>query len=148
MKIPESFFVIINPMMKFLLNSPLHALMSNSVLVLYFKGATSGKQFSTPLRYHKDRELLRCFSSGETKWWRNFRDPVEAQIQLRGSRLSFEGKLLTDNPIEIKQLLVSYLTEHPADAAYHNVRRTNGLLDNSDLDVAAVNCKIVEFRAI
>ena len=145
MKIPESFFVFINPMMKLLLNSPLHAIMSHSVLVLYFTGRKSGRRFSTPLRFHREGETIRCFSSGETQWWRNFREPTTANIQMQGQRLEYQGMLLEHDPERVRSLLVSYLTEFPADSVYHDVKRVRGILDEDDLNKASTHCRIVEF---
>ncbi|MCY4656780.1 MAG: nitroreductase/quinone reductase family protein [Gammaproteobacteria bacterium] len=145
MKIPEFLFPLINPMMKLLLNSPLHPLMSHSVLVLYFKGRKSGRKYSTPLRYHRDDDVVRCFTSGETNWWRNFHDSSPASIQIRGERQNIVGKLV-DAGTEVKRdILLNYLLAFPADAVYHNVRRQKGILVEEDLDAAAAHCRIVEF---
>lgn len=146
MKIPEFFFAFINPMMKLLLNSPFHAIMSHSVLVLYFTGRKSGRRFSTPLRFHSEGETIRCFSSGETQWWRNFREPTTANIQMQGERLEYQGTLLQHDPERVRSLLVNYLTEFPADAVYHDVKRVRGRLDEEDLNKASTHCRIVEFN--
>ena len=148
MKVPEPLFIIINPMMKLLLNSPLHALMSHSVLVLYFTGTKSGRKLSTPLRYHKDGETIRCFTSGSTLWWRNFHEPAKVFLQLRGSRLSYTGQLVTADAEHKQQLLVNYLSEYPADAAYHDVSQQAGQLNPEDLKRAVGESQIVEFSPL
>ena len=132
--------------MKGLLNSPFHFLFSKSVLVLYFKGHKTNKQYSTPLRYAKQGEVIRCFSSNETKWPLNFREPTEVSLQLRGKRDTFVAHLLGADPSARRSILVAYFDEFPQDAAYHDVRRKQGKLNDEDLTKAVTHSRIVEFR--
>ena len=91
---------------------------------------------------------MRCFSSEETQWWRNFREANEAHIHLAGKREQCVGKLVDTSSEKRRDMLVNYLMEFPQDAAYHNVRRSHGVLNEDDLDKSAVNCKIVDFSSI
>ena len=57
--------------MRLLLRSPLHFLMSRSLLLITYEGRKSGRRYTTPLRYTREGEVIRCFTSGTTQWWRN-----------------------------------------------------------------------------
>jgi hypothetical protein len=68
MKLPEPLFIIINSAMRILLNSPLHGLMSKSLMLITFTGRTSGKFFTTPVRYFSVNGTIKCFTSSENQW--------------------------------------------------------------------------------
>ena len=51
MKLPEPFFLIINPIMRTLLRSPLHGLLSDSLMLITYTGRRSQRKFTTPVRY-------------------------------------------------------------------------------------------------
>ena len=55
-RIPEALFPALNPLMRILLNSPLHRLMSGSVMIIYFTGRKTGKRRATPVRYLKESD--------------------------------------------------------------------------------------------
>ena len=54
MRIPEPFFPLINRAMRVLLDSPLHGLMSNSILTIRFTGRRTGRVWSLPVRYVRE----------------------------------------------------------------------------------------------
>ena len=64
---------------------------------------------------------------------------------MQGERLEYQGALLRHDPEKVRNLLVNYLTEFPADAVYHDVKRVRGRLDEEDLNKASTHCRIVEF---
>ena len=84
MKLPEFLFVIINPMMRLLLCSPLHGMLSDSLMLITFRGRNSGREFTTPVRYIENDGVVRCFTSSENQWWRNLRGGSEVVLRVRG----------------------------------------------------------------
>ena len=89
MRIPEPFFPVLNRVMRLLLNSPLHGLMSGSVMVVYFTGRKTGRQRSTPVRYlHEGDTRVVCLTGRETGWWPNFLEPRDVELQLAGQRVA------------------------------------------------------------
>ena len=147
MKIPEPLFAIINPAMRLLLSSPLHALMSGSLLLLTFTGRRSGRRYTTPLRYVRDGDVIRCFTSRDTKWWKNLEGGQAVQLRVRGEQQSFLAKVVSDDPAATRAHLARYLEAFPQDADYHGV----GLDANrnpiaEDLDRACSESVVVEMR--
>ena len=147
MKIPEPLFKIINPIIGLLLRSPAHFLMSGSLLLITFTGVRTGRSYSTPLRYLRDGETIRCFTSKDTRWWRNLRKGARVWLTLQGVGAPYEASIIVDEPDRVRQLLTDYLRQHPGDAAYHDVAASkNGDLSEHDLDRAASQAVIMEAR--
>ena len=77
-----------NRLMVWLLRSPLHGLVSASVLALQIVGLRTGRVYNIPVNYVKidgygERRYL-ITSQRDRTWWRNLRERVEIQILLRG----------------------------------------------------------------
>lgn len=70
-KPPKALFKYgVNPLMRLLLRSPLHGRVSQVLLLLTFKGRTSGKTYTTPVGYHRAGEAILVFT--HSPWWKNF----------------------------------------------------------------------------
>lgn len=122
MRIPEPFFPLINRVMKLLLNSPLHGLMSDSIMVVYFTGRKSGCRRSTPVRYLREGDnTVVCLTGRETRWWPNFRDPAAVELQLAGKRVAAQAHARPDDSARKEAVLRRVLERFPADAAYHGI---------------------------
>ncbi len=160
MKVPEPLFVIINPLMRLLLSSPLHFVASGSLLLMRYRGRRSGIWRTTPLRYVEDGDVVRCFSSRNTQWWRNLQGGAQVTLTVRGKRVDCEAAVVTDqarararsceataNAPTRARLLAAYLEQFPQDAAYHEVSLTpNRQPDPESLERAAANSVVVEAR--
>ncbi|MEM1433819.1 MAG: nitroreductase/quinone reductase family protein [Pseudomonadota bacterium] len=123
MKVPEFLFPIANPIMTLLLNSPLHGLMSGSILVLYFTGRRSGRALSTPARYCEADDELVLITNPETRWWPNFLEGAEAEVQLRGKRVKVVAKSTRGPAPQVGARVEQMLEAHPADAVYMDVEK-------------------------
>jgi deazaflavin-dependent oxidoreductase (nitroreductase family) len=144
-KLPEPLFAIINPVMRFLLRSPVHGLLSNSLMLITFTGRKSGKQFTTPVRYIQTDNRVRCFTAAENQWWRNLRSGGRVSLLIKRQSGEYQAQAIFDNPAEIKEQLMSYLALFPQDAAYHDIRiNKDKSLNEQDLEQAARNAIVVE----
>ena len=77
----------LNPVMRRLLRSPLHGLVSRDIAILHFTGRKSGRALNTPLSYVKDGRKVLFLSSQNTGWWKNFRggeSPVGTAVLMEG----------------------------------------------------------------
>jgi hypothetical protein len=145
MKLPEPLFAIINPVMRFLLRSPAHGALSDSLMLITFTGRKSGKQFTTPVRYIQTGDTVRCFTAAESQWWRNMRSGARVSLLIKGQRGDYQAQAIFDNPADIKKQLLSYLGLFPQDAAYHDIRlNKDSSLNEQDLEQAACNAIVVE----
>lgn len=149
MKVPEPLFKVINPLMALLLRSPLHFVVSGSLLLITFVGKRSGRSYTTPLRYVRDGATVRCFSSRSTRWWRNLVDGAEVRLRIRGVDGRYQASVILDDPSRIEELLKAYLAQYPQDAAYHEVKlNKDGAPNAEDLARAVAAAVVVEAVAI
>ena len=145
MKIPEPLFAIVNPAMRLLLRSPLHVLMSGSVMLISFKGRVTGRTYTTPVRYVRDGETIRCHTSRDARWWPNLKHDPTVVLRIAGRDIACSASVIDDDPATIRELLASYLTQYPGDAVYHDVGlRGDRTPVPEDLDRAASHSIIVE----
>ena len=145
MRIPEPLFAIINPAMRLLLRSPLHALVSGNLMLITFKGRVTGRTYTTPVRYIKVGAKIRWFTSRDAKWWPNLKHDPTVMLRIKGRDLACSARVIDDDPATVRELLASYLTRFPGDAVYHDVGLTKDRTPvPEDLDRAASHSLVVE----
>ena len=82
--IPDTAYKIINPVISLLLRSPLHSLVSDSVLLLTFTGSKTGREYTTPVGYWvEDGNLI---VTTQSQWWRNLKGGQPVSVYVRGQR--------------------------------------------------------------
>jgi deazaflavin-dependent oxidoreductase (nitroreductase family) len=105
--------------MKFVLRSPMHGMVSKTVLLITFTGRKSGKTFTTPVDYSQDGDQVYIFT--HANWWKNLRNDASVTLHLRGRDL--QG--IAEPVAEDKQTVAAGLSEHlrkvPSDARYYGV---------------------------
>lgn len=96
---------VANPVLRWLLRSPLHGLASKYLLLLSYRGKKSGKRFTTPVMYERDGETFVVTTFRDpVVWWRNFRNGHPATLWVRGDPVETNGQAVTD-PGEIADWL-------------------------------------------
>ena len=121
-RLPDSLFVIINPMVRLLLRSPLHSLWSHNLMLITFTGRKSGRTYTTPVRYLRTENKIQCFTSSQNKWWRNLRGGAEVNLLLRGKRIACYAQAIIDQPATIRNELSQFLNRFPQDSPYYGIR--------------------------
>jgi len=148
MRIPESLFVIVNVIVRTLLKSPLHFFMSKSVMLIGHKGRKSGTLYSTPVRYVRVGEVIRCFTSHEVQWWRNVAANPDITLLVAGSQSAYTANVLPRDPVHTQALLEAFLAVYPQDCVYHDIDSvSDGNFDSRQLETAANKAVVVEFTA-
>ena len=147
MRLPEPLFLIINPVMRMLLRSPLHFVQSKSVMLITFTGKKSGRVFTTPVRYVRVGDTVRCFTSAENLWWRNLRGGAAVSLRLAGKERPYWAAPIENNPPAVREALTHYLAIFPQDAAYHEIGlNPDRSLVAEDLERATQHAVVVEAR--
>lgn len=114
---------LVNPVIRTLLRSPLHHLVSGNITVLHFTGRKSGRALSTPLSYTRRGNTLWLLSSQNTRWWVNFRGadaPVE--VELAGQRVAGTAHLLEGDSDALREGVDQFLTMLPRDAKVYGIK--------------------------
>jgi deazaflavin-dependent oxidoreductase (nitroreductase family) len=88
-----------NPLMKWLLRSPFHFIVSRMYLLITFTGRKSGVLYTTPVQYSQQGEQLAIITSEGYTWWKNLRGGTEVQVHLRGKSYPAHADISTDPPI-------------------------------------------------
>lgn len=137
-----------NPIVAAILRSPLHAVMSKSVMLLSYRGRRSGRTFTTPISYVRDGEDLLAVASHDHAWWKNLRSGASVRVRLHGRELegtgwAFEGEAGEAGLLCVLQAVPAYrkhwgmeLDEggRPKDpAALARIAKENTLVRLSDL---------------
>lgn len=81
-----------------LLRSPLHRLLSGSLLLISYQGRRSGRRFTIPVMYaEREGTLTILVGHPERKtWWRNLRHGAEVEVRLRGDTLRGQATVTDD----------------------------------------------------
>lgn len=74
--------ILANALATTILRSRWHAMRSDRLLLLTFTGRKSGKEFTTPLRYVQEGEILRM--TVVYPWWKNLVERPTVRVLLRG----------------------------------------------------------------
>ena len=91
---PEKLLRIANPMLRFLLGTPLAGPLRRQLMVMNFKGRKSGRQFSIPVSaHHIDGALYAMANAG---WKHNFSGGADAEILLDGKTTRMHGEMISD----------------------------------------------------
>lgn len=82
--VPDVAYEVINPAVSLLLRSPLHSLVSDSLMLITFTGRRSGEEYTTPVGYWvRDGNVI---VTTHSPWWRNLRGGQPVTLRLRGER--------------------------------------------------------------
>jgi hypothetical protein len=89
---------VVNPVMRGVLRSPAHGLLSSRLALLTVTGRRSGRTFTFPVGYRKDgdRVTIGVASPERKRWWRNLVDAAPVEIWLAGVRRAGTGQVRGD----------------------------------------------------
>ncbi len=73
-----------NPIVRRVLRSPLHGVMSGQVLLITFTGRRSGREYTTPVNYTQHGDSLLLTTQRSRAWWRNLIGGAPVTLWLRG----------------------------------------------------------------
>ncbi len=106
-----------NAMVGGVLRSPLHRVMSRSLMLLTFQGRRTGKEYTIPVAYARygPDELVVVAGRPEGKtWWTNMRGPLPVRVRLGGRVLPGYARLVQGE--EALSRLTAYLEKLPRAA--------------------------------
>jgi deazaflavin-dependent oxidoreductase (nitroreductase family) len=76
-----------NPLLRIVLSSPLHPLLSRSLALITVTGRKSGRAYTFPVGYTQegDRVTIGVGWPERKLWWRNLRGGAPVRVRLRGT---------------------------------------------------------------
>jgi hypothetical protein len=127
---------VVNVLVKLILRSPLHGLMSKNRILLTFRGRKSGKVYTAPVSYFREGESIVCFT--DSSWWKNLGGGAPVRIRLTGRDVAGMAYPIDTDAEAIAKGLERMLQKIPSDARYYQVTiGPHGQLSTSDLMRAA-----------
>jgi hypothetical protein len=131
-------FRFINPIVRLILKSPFHFLISHQILLFRVIGRRSKKIFEIPASYAHINDSLVCVTLRENLWWKNFKDIETQEIYFKGKKINKNISInFTDNAF-VRDKLKELIEHNPIDAFFAGVKLDKNKVPNSaDLDKAA-----------
>jgi hypothetical protein len=91
---PAAILRVVNPILRFLLRTPVMGGARKHLMVVSFTGRKSGRQYTIPLGAHRiDNDL---YALTAAPWQRNFRDGAVATVLHNGKTTTMCGELVQD----------------------------------------------------
>lgn len=106
-----------NPIMSFILRSPLHGLLSRNMLLITVTGRKSGKPYTTPVGYVQSGDELLIVSSPDRTWWKNLRGSAAVTLRLQGQDVAATACAIEDQA-EVAESLIGLLKAAPQYQKY------------------------------
>ena len=121
-KIEPLAYKVANPVMKALLRSPLHGVVSKSIALLHFRGRKSGRDFVTPLSYVRQGHSVWLLSAHSTRWWMNLREKgTPVSLEIARETLAGKARLWDGDSEALRDHVRRYLTVLPRDAKFYGI---------------------------
>ena len=113
---------VVNPVVKAALRSPLHRILSSSLVVLSYSGRRSGQRHSLPVQYARDGEAFVVVAAWPDKkrFSRNLRGGGPVTVVHRGRRLRGLGRVVKE-PAEAQRLRSIHRSRFPKGRAHDAV---------------------------
>ena len=138
-----------NPLVIWLLRSPLHSLVDKHTMLITVIGCKSGKRYTFPVSYIPDGETLLVISQRDRTWWKNLRNGAQVTVFLQGHALQARGETFTDNEMAEKILLLILLQVPTYQQLLHLKLDENGQPENPEsLTRLAQNHVIIRVREL
>ncbi len=142
-----------NPITRFILRSPLHRLMSKTVLLITYRVQKSGKEFTLPVSYLEEGKTVFVIPGMPEKkiWWRNIHQNTPVELRLRGNTIPAQASLLSaESDLEtMAHALRLFFRKMPAGASLYNVRQDeNGEFITDDLMQAAKDMIMIGIKPV
>jgi hypothetical protein len=110
---------IVTRSMKLILRSPLHWMVSKTVLLITFIGSKSGKTFTTPVDYSQEGGQVTIFT--HANWWKNLCNGAPVKLRVRSRELQGLAETVAEDKVAVAAGLREHLRKVPSDARYYSV---------------------------
>lgn len=106
-----------NRLVAALLRSPLHRLLSGSLMLLTVRGRRSGEPHTFPVQYAREGDVVYVYPGEHERkvWWRNLVEPAPVRLRIAGTELKGVGRALRagEDPEAVAAGSAAYLRRFP-----------------------------------
>ena len=139
--------LVVNRIVRAILRSPFHRVLSSHVLVLTFSGRSTGRVYALPLVYVGDNAAIYCCTQRTvTRWWKNLRGSPQVRVHLRGEEREGTAEIVEDLDEKLDPLTKWLKKSRPVQKTYGVSSRPDGELDPDQVRVAAENAIVIRIR--
>jgi deazaflavin-dependent oxidoreductase (nitroreductase family) len=87
-----------NPVVRAVLGSPLHPLLSRGLALITVTGRRTGHRYTFPVGYRRDgnRVTIQVGWPARKRWWRNLEDGGRVEMRIRGQRYQGDARARGD----------------------------------------------------
>jgi deazaflavin-dependent oxidoreductase (nitroreductase family) len=110
---------MLNKSMKFILRSPLHGMVSKTILLITFTGRKSGKTYTTPVSYSQQDGQVYIFTHAD--WWKNLSNGEPVSLRIRGKERQGFAETIAEDKDAVAAGLSQHLRQVPSDARFYEV---------------------------
>ncbi len=135
-----------NPLMKWLLRSPLHGLISGMYMLITFTGRKSGQTYTTPVEYALDGSDVIFLTAPERVWWRNLKGGAPVTIRVRGRDHTGTATASLGDVDAFTSVMRAYFRRFPGRAKMFHIRLVDGEPDPADCAARANDHVVVRVK--
>jgi F420H(2)-dependent quinone reductase len=101
----------VNPLVRSILRSPVHGLLSRSLMLMTYSGRVSDRTFTVPVMYaqHNGDLLVYVGRRHAKRWWRNLRGGAPVHVHIRGEDFAGTAHVVAGAP----ELRADYVDRFP-----------------------------------
>lgn len=123
----------VNVVMRQVLNLPFKTPLSKSLMLLFYKGRSTGRPYRQPVSYVVDGDTL--LTPGGGRWKLNLRDGEPITARLRGKQTHLTPEFVRD-PAEVERLLQVMVRQNRRLASFAPFVSPDGRVDRDRLQTA------------
>jgi deazaflavin-dependent oxidoreductase (nitroreductase family) len=135
-----------NDFVTFLLRTPLHVFLGNTMLITV-TGCKTGKKYSTPVGFYREGDALWVLSSRDRTWWRNLKQRPDVCLLLKGKTVHASGEAELDEKA-VEERMLDYVGHMPLAAKSLGIRMENNIPNAEDVRRAAGERLFVKIQPV
>ena len=116
---PQGMMAATNVIVRCLLRSPLHFLLSDTLMLLTYHGRISGKRYTNPVAYTREGDVVTVFTY--RSWWKNVRGSAPVLVEIKRHQMVGTAEAIREEKAAIATSLLAFLRRHPALAQGYNI---------------------------
>lgn len=128
-----------------MLRSPLHRIVSRSIMLITFTGRKSGKSYTTPISYLRDDDMVTAFTGAN--WSRNLIDGAPVTLNIKNKEYQGQADVVADDKRAVAESLQNFLRTVRSDARFYQVKfDDDGEPNWDDVQRAAQRCVMLQIK--
>ncbi|HEX6268886.1 MAG TPA: nitroreductase/quinone reductase family protein [Anaerolineales bacterium] len=133
-----------NPILSFILRSPLYPMLGDTMLVTVI-GRKTGKKYTMPVGFYHEDDVMWIITNRDRTWWRNVRGGANVSMHVYGKdETGFAEAVLDESSVRTQ--VADYLRHIPMAARSLKVHIENGKVDPVDATRLAKEKLFVKIR--